>query len=157
MVETIQLDVATGTFQALAAGAPGGPLVLVLHGFPDAPPALSDARRRGLRIGVLTNNSASLSPSRMLEASGLGALVDVALSAQMIGAKKPEPRAYHAVAEALRAPAGSCIYFDDAMERVVGARAVGMRAFHVDRKRARHDLAAGIVADLGALPAILDG
>jgi len=32
VVETIRLDVATGSFQALAAGAPGAPLVLVLHG-----------------------------------------------------------------------------------------------------------------------------
>ena len=53
MVETIRLDVATGSFQALAAGAPGAPLVLVLHGFPDAPPTfaplLAELGARGYR------------------------------------------------------------------------------------------------------------
>lgn len=53
MVETIQLDVATGSFQALAAGAPDAPLVLVLHGFPDAPPTfemlLGELASRGFR------------------------------------------------------------------------------------------------------------
>lgn len=53
MVETIRLDVATGSFQALAAGAADAPLVLVLHGFPDAPPTfatlLGELAARGYR------------------------------------------------------------------------------------------------------------
>ncbi len=53
MVETIQLDVSTGSFRALAAGEPGAPLVLVLHGFPDAPPTfatlLGELATRGYR------------------------------------------------------------------------------------------------------------
>jgi len=53
VVETIRLDVATGSFQALAAGPSDGPLVLVLHGFPDAPPTfatlLGELGARGYR------------------------------------------------------------------------------------------------------------
>jgi pimeloyl-ACP methyl ester carboxylesterase len=53
VVETIQLGVATGSFQALAAGPAEAPLVLVLHGFPDAPPTfarlLGELAARGFR------------------------------------------------------------------------------------------------------------
>ncbi|MBE7451136.1 MAG: alpha/beta fold hydrolase [Kofleriaceae bacterium] len=53
MVETLQLDTAAGRFQALAAGPADGPLTLVLHGFPDAPPTfellLRELAGRGLR------------------------------------------------------------------------------------------------------------
>ncbi len=41
MVETIHVEAATGSFQALAAGPPDRALVLVLHGFPDAPPTFA--------------------------------------------------------------------------------------------------------------------
>jgi pimeloyl-ACP methyl ester carboxylesterase len=53
VVETIQLDVATGSFRALAAGPTEAPLVLVLHGFPDAPPTfvpfVGELAARGFR------------------------------------------------------------------------------------------------------------
>jgi pimeloyl-ACP methyl ester carboxylesterase len=53
VVETIQLDATTGSFQALAAGPKDAPLVLVLHGFPDAPPTfaplLGELAARGFR------------------------------------------------------------------------------------------------------------
>ncbi len=53
MSELLALDVATGSFQALASGAPDAPLVLVLHGVPDAPPTfetlLDELAGRGFR------------------------------------------------------------------------------------------------------------
>jgi putative hydrolase of the HAD superfamily len=108
-------------------------------------------------VGVLTNNSMGVSPGRMLAAAGLDGLVDVALSAQMIGARKPEPAAYAAIAAALDAPSQSCLFFDDNRTWVEAARAMGMRAFELDRGRADHDVVAGILRDLSAVPSILDG
>jgi putative hydrolase of the HAD superfamily len=125
--------------------------------YDDAREALCEAHLRGLRVGVLTNNSMGVSPSRMLAAAGLDGLVDVALSAQMIGARKPDPAAYAAIAAALDAPLAGCLFFDDNRAWVEGARAMGMRAFELDRGRAEHDVAAGILRDLSAVPLILDG
>src|SRR5690606_28140779 len=122
----------------------------------DAKPALVEARRRGLRIAVLTNNSAALSPSRQLAAVGLDDLVDLALSSQMIGACKPEPAAYRAAADALGFSPAQCLFFDNTPAWVEGARRVGMAAWHVDRSRGDHDLDTGIVRDLSALPLILE-
>ena len=52
-LERLALDTPRGRFAALAAGDPGAPLVLVLHGFPDAPPtfaaALTALAARGYR------------------------------------------------------------------------------------------------------------
>lgn len=126
-----------------------------VRGYDDAKPALADARRSGLRIAVLTNNSAALAPTRQLERVGLDGLVDVALTSQMIGARKPEPAAYLAAAEALRLSPAQCLFFDDTAAWVDGARAVGMAAWQVDRTRRDHDLEAGVVRDLSALPRIL--
>jgi pimeloyl-ACP methyl ester carboxylesterase len=39
MVETRDVEVATGRFRVMVAGPTVGPMVLVLHGFPDAPPS----------------------------------------------------------------------------------------------------------------------
>lgn len=127
-----------------------------VRAFGDARGALVETRRRGLRAGVLTNNSAGVSPRRMLAAAGLDELIDVALSSQMIGAAKPEPAAYHAIAKALDVPASRCLFFDDAGDRVEGARVAGMAAWLVDRTRADHRLELAIVHDLSALSAILD-
>lgn len=124
--------------------------------YPDALPALLAVRERGLRIGVLTNNSAGLSAERILEIAGLAGLVDVAMSSQMIGAEKPDPRAYLAVAEALGVVPEACLFFDNIPAWVKAARALGMRAYCVQRSLAEHDLPGGLARDLTAVPAILD-
>lgn len=100
------------------------------QGYPDARPALEEARRRGLKVGVLTNNSL------------------------LVSARKPDPRAYQAIAEALGVSTTSCLFFDDIADWVEGARCAGMRAYLVDRSGQTRD---GVVRDLSSLGAILDG
>jgi putative hydrolase of the HAD superfamily len=104
-----------------------------LRAFPDARPALEQARRRGYRVGVLSNFTLLDLPGS-LEALGLGEWVDVALSAAMIGTAKPAPEAYQAIARALGVPAEACLFVDDRAECVEGARRVGMRAWLLDRR-----------------------
>lgn len=104
-----------------------------LRAFPDARPALEEARRRGYRVGVLSNFTLLDLPGS-LEALGLGELVDVALSAAMIGAAKPAPEAYETMARALGVPVEACLFVDDRPECVEGARRVGMRAWLLDRR-----------------------
>ncbi|OSC42089.1 HAD family hydrolase [Mycobacterium decipiens] len=122
------------------------------QGYPDARPALEEARRRGLKVGVLTNNSMLVSPRRMLASAALDDLVDVALSSQMIGAAKPDPQAYRAIAQALGVATTSCLFFDNIATWVEGARRTGMRAYLVDRSGEPRD---GVVRDLSRLDAIL--
>ncbi len=122
--------------------------------FPDVLPALHAVRRAGLRVGVLSNFSlASLDAT--LVAMGLDGLVDAACAATVIGAAKPDPMAYRIAAERLGVAPEECLFLDDELECVEGARAVGMTAYRVDRSRQTHALDQGVVADLTILPDLL--
>lgn len=122
--------------------------------FPDARAALLTARRHGLQTGVLSNFTlASLVDS--LTAVGLADLIDEACAATVIGVSKPHPEAYLTICRTLGVSPAHCLFFDDEPVCVQGARQVGMAAYLVDRQRPDHDLAAGIVRDLTAVPLLL--
>ncbi len=128
---------------------------LFLQPFPDAHGALLATRQRGLKTGVLSNfNLASLADS--LTAVGLAGLVDAACAAPVIGVSKPHPEAYLTITRTLEVLPEQCLFFDDEPACVAGARHLGMIAFLVDRQQPRHDIAAGVVCDLTALPTILN-
>lgn len=126
----------------------------VVQAYPDARPALLHARRCGLRIGILSNFSlASLDAS--LAAAGLADLVDVACAATVIGAAKPDPRAYEAVLRELDVAPGETMFIDDERSCVEGARAVGMHAYLLDRSSVNHGLQDGVVSNLSVLATLL--
>ena len=127
-----------------------------MFAYDDVVPALQTARTQGCKVGVLSNFAlASLDPS--LEATGLRPLVDAACAATMIGAAKPQRRAYEIAAEALGVAPEECLFFDDEAPCVEGARAAGMTAFLVDRSRAGHALDDYVVCNLSAVAVLLDG
>lgn len=126
-----------------------------VRAFPEVRDCLWAARSRGLGIGVLSNFPL-VSLDASLVAAGLADAIDVARSAPMIGAAKPHPASYLGVTEALGVLPEDCLFFDDEREHVEGARALGIRAYLVDRTRTEHALAEGIVCDLRVLPALLD-
>jgi putative hydrolase of the HAD superfamily len=118
--------------------------------FADARPMLQAVRTHGLRIGVLSNFSlASLDTS--LTAVGLADLIDVTCAATVIGAAKPAPEAYLIASRALGVQPSECLFLDDEIACVEGGRAVGMRAYLVDRQRTEHALAESILCDLTAI------
>jgi HAD superfamily hydrolase (TIGR01509 family) len=122
--------------------------------YPDVVPALQAAHTANLRIGVLSNFTlASLDES--LQATGLAAWVDVACAATVIGVSKPEAAAYTITAERLGVAPDQCLFFDDELDCVAGAAAVGMQAYHVNRTLPAHDIARGKIADLSALVTVL--
>lgn len=122
--------------------------------FPDVRGALLAVRRAGLVAGVLSNFSlASLEAS--LAAMELDALVDAACAATVIGAAKPDPRAYHIAAARLGVEPQECLFLDDEEICIAGARAAGMAAYRVDRTLQSHALDQGVVADLSALSELL--
>jgi glucose-1-phosphatase len=48
-----------------------------------------------------------------------------------LGKRKPEPEAFHAIAAAIGVKVPRIVFFDDSLENVEGARAIGLRAVHV--------------------------
>lgn len=122
--------------------------------FPDVRPALEEARRRGLRIAVLSNTPL-VDLREPLRHLGLEELVDVICNPLSMGYAKPAPEAYRCVLELLRLEASRCLFLDDEEANVAGAAAVGLSAWRVDRQRPEHALEQHLLRDLSALPALL--
>ena len=124
-----------------------------IFAFPETRQTLQAVKRQGFKIGVLSNFSlASLDTS--LENVGLRDLVDATCAATVIGVSKPEAEAYLKMAQALNVQPHECLFFDDELPNVKGARAVGMQAYWVHRRQAKHELAKGIVGDLSIVPSL---
>lgn len=63
-----------------------------------------------------------------------------------IGMRKPEPDAFHTVARRIGVPPARLAFFDDSPENVAGAKAAGLKAFHV---RSVDDIVAALRDELG--------
>lgn len=102
--------------------------------YPDVRPALDALRRRGLRLGLLTDNPPE-TQRRKLAASGLGDCFDAVVFARETGGEKPDARGFAAVAAALGlAPASLAMAGDNPYRDLRGAAEAGFaRLFWVRR------------------------
>lgn len=100
--------------------------------FPDVLPALDTLRRRGIRVGVLSNASSEL--VGFLDQLGLAPLLDFTVVSAVEGRKKPDRRLYEvALRRAGTAPSDTAHVGDMYVEDVLGARNVGVRPFLIER------------------------
>ena len=60
---------------------------------------------------------------------------DLIVDASHTGILKPDPRAYAAVTDGLRVAAADCVFVDDQLRNVDGARRAGMQVVHFDVRR----------------------
>jgi putative hydrolase of the HAD superfamily len=103
-----------------------------MSAYPDAVPALTALRGRGLRLVAVSNWDCSL--GTVLARCGLVELLDGAISSAEAGAPKPDPAIFTAALELVGcAPAEALHVGDTREEDVVGARAAGIRALLLDR------------------------
>ena len=82
--------------------------------------------KREYRLGMLSD--AMPSTLAFMEHGRLLALLDAAVISTQIGATKPDPRMYAAIADALDAAPEDCLFVDDRAANVEGAVAAGMCA-----------------------------
>jgi putative hydrolase of the HAD superfamily len=125
----------------------------IFRAYPDALATLSQLRLRGLRIGVLSNFPL-VRVEDSLHFSGFSGLFDVALAAPALGVAKPHPAAYRAALAALDVAECECVFVDDELTCVEGARAIGIRACLL--KRGSGGCRADALPDLNAFSAWLD-
>lgn len=94
--------------------------------FADTRATLEAVRRRGLKVGVVSNVPADLRP--VFAAHGLSALVDSYTHSFEVGAEKPDPAIFRAAAKSLGVgPNETLMVGDHEVDR--GAERAGMRAF----------------------------
>jgi HAD superfamily hydrolase (TIGR01549 family) len=119
--------------------------------YDDTLPVLEELRRHGLKIGLVSNTGRDL--EAFVAHHRLD--VDVALSSGAHGKVKPDPSIFRAALDKLGvAPVNAAMVGDSPEDDVEGARALGMRAFLVDRDE-RFPGLEGRLPDLRALPAAL--
>ena len=85
--------------------------------------------RSRYKVGLITNATRSLD-KMLAEHDGLVDLFDVVINSARVGMAKPDVRIYHLAAERLGVPVSACVFTDDLVHNIEGARAAGMHAFH---------------------------
>jgi putative hydrolase of the HAD superfamily len=119
--------------------------------FDDALPVLDELRGRGLKLALLSNTGRDLDEF----VAHHGIKVDAILTSRVHGKTKPHETIFRALLDKLRVqPAAAAMVGDDPTDDVDGARAVGMRAWLVDRE-GRFPDHPDRLTDLRALPAAL--
>ncbi|MGH2983539.1 MAG: HAD family hydrolase [Solirubrobacterales bacterium] len=103
-----------------------------MNAYPDAVPALTGLRERGLRLAAVSNWDCSL--GRVLERCGLAGLLAGAVSSAEAGARKPDPAIFGAALELVGCEPAEALHVGDTREEdLAGARATGIRALLLDR------------------------
>lgn len=119
--------------------------------YEDALPVLEELRSQGVKIGLVSNGARDL--DQFVRDHALE--VDVALGSRAHGRTKPHPTIFHAVLQRLGVePEEAAMIGDSLADDVEGARALGMRAFLVDRENRYPDVEERL-PDLYGVPAAL--
>ncbi|OJY32325.1 MAG: hypothetical protein BGP11_02860 [Rhodobacterales bacterium 65-51] len=85
---------------------------------------------RGLAIHAITNWSAETWPAGIAAHPRLGYAFDVTVVSGQEGILKPEARIYARLCDRAGLEPGDCLFIDDSLKNVEGARAFGMQAEH---------------------------
>ena len=99
--------------------------------FPEVIYVLETLKKEGLKLGVISDTSPSLSLT--LESLGIAKYFDCFICSDLAGAMKPDPKIYQTALDALQVSAEESIYVDDYDIEADGAREMGFTAFHIDR------------------------
>ncbi len=119
--------------------------------YEDVLPVLASIRERGVAIGLVSNTSRDL--AEFVRHFSLG--VDAWISSGVHGKVKPSPTIFLAVLDLLGVEAAAAVMVGDSLlDDIEGARALGMRAYLIDRE-GRFPERDDALPTLLALPALL--
>jgi putative hydrolase of the HAD superfamily len=102
---------------------------------PEVLALISDAKRSGLKFGILTNELELFHGENWLETMPFAGQIDAVVDATNTKILKPDPRAYALALEALALPAGEVVFIDDQQRNIAGGEAVGITSLHLDITR----------------------
>ena len=126
--------------EALARGhdVPGSDILPLLAG--DFRPEMIEALKSvkaALKTGCITNNMPSnavggAAPNRTIYSREIMELFDAVIESSKVGIRKPDPRIYTMMCEALSVEPSACVYLDDLGVNLKPARAIGMTTIKVE-------------------------
>lgn len=151
----VTADEFDGLFRAesrmLGHEVPGKDVLGLLAG--DLRPAVIEALKvckQHAKVGCITNNvptgqgaSMTSNPHKAEAAGQVFALFDHVIESSKLGIRKPDPRIYALMCEALDVEPSACVYMDDLGINLKPARAMGMTTIKVESE-------ASLLADLRA-------
>ena len=129
---------------------------------PEAPPLLRELRRRGIKIGVLSNTMWPRSAhEQVFSRDGVLSLIDGAVYSSEIPWTKPHPEAFRAAMAAVGvSEPASCVFVGDRpYDDIYGAKRAGMRGVLIPNSDVpSHDgvIPDAVITRLTELPAHLD-
>ena len=110
------------------------------HPFDDAVPALKSLKKKGLKLGVISNLNRDMRP--MVKKMGLSEYLDFCVTSKEVGAEKPDPSVFlTALQKAGVEPKEAVHVGDQIFSDVEGARRVGIRPVLIDRHGWHGDIA----------------
>ena len=146
---------------ALGHDVRGADVLAVIAGVirPGMVAALDTIRAAGLKLGCITNNvpggsGPAMAPNAQAESryAAIFARFDHVIESAKAGVRKPDPRIYAMMCEALDVTPTACVYLDDLGINCKPAAAMGMAAIKVTNEaQALKDLSALLALDLNAL------
>jgi len=104
--------------------------------YPDTIPCLEQLRKRGIPMGIITQNLDTDAEFRdhALRINGIGEYFSVVATSESIGYDKPDPRLFLGAADRTGFSPESILHVGDKVELdVAGAKASGMQAVLIDR------------------------
>lgn len=120
-IEELQLDIGPDAFIAAYLGW--------VKGIYPGAHALLESLSKNYRLATLTNNNAAHF-ERITQEMELGRYFSEVYASHLIGMKKPDPGVYRHVTECLGVAPERIAFFDDNLECLEPARAIGWQTFH---------------------------
>jgi putative hydrolase of the HAD superfamily len=105
---------------------------------------MQELRAEGKRMALLTNNVREWEPvwRPMLP---VDEIFETVVDSGFVGCRKPEARIYELTLERLALPAAACLFVDDLLPNIEGARTAGMNAVHFrDNEQAIAEIRAAV-------------
>jgi 2-haloacid dehalogenase len=133
-------------------------LYRMLDVFPEVPAMLERLKAAGLKTAILSNGSPEMLGTAVSKA-GIGGLLDVVLSVELVGVYKPHPKVYQLAVDRLALPAGAISFQSSNAWDAYAASAFGMRVVWCNRYSQRPERLPGQpdreIASLAELPALV--
>ena len=98
----------------------------------DALDLAADAKRKGCKVGILTNELELFHGREWMDTISLLSDVDYLYDATHTGILKPDPRAYEIALAGLGLPAHAVVFIDDQIRNVRGGIDAGLLSIHLD-------------------------
>lgn len=108
---------------------------------PEFRAALDAAKKAGVKLAILSNELDLFYGEDFRAKLPFLADFDVIVDATYTGILKPDPRAYKACLDELGLPAEACVFVDDQMRNIDGARAAGLQTVHFNVRQPRESYA----------------